>query len=48
MAMRVKDRGIWQHYTWKDYCEKVKDLCLGMVSLGFERDHVTVEYLKRL
>lgn len=39
MAMRVKDRGIWQPYTWKDYYEKVKDLCLGMVSLGLERDH---------
>jgi len=39
MAMRVKDRGIWQHYTWKDYYEKVQDLCLGMVSLGLEPDH---------
>lgn len=34
MAMRVKDRGIWQHYTWKDCYAKVRDLCLGMVSLG--------------
>ena len=25
-AMRVKDRGIWQHYTWKDCYEKVTDL----------------------
>lgn len=39
MAMRVKDRGIWQHYTWKDCYEKVRDLCLGMVSLGLERGH---------
>ncbi len=36
MAMRVKDRGIWQQYTWKDYHEKVRDLCLGMISLGLE------------
>jgi long-chain acyl-CoA synthetase len=37
MAMRVKDRGIWQRITWKDYYEKVRDLCLGMVSLGLKR-----------
>lgn len=36
IAMRVKDRGIWQSYTWKDYLEKVRDLCLGMISLGLE------------
>ncbi|MCP4749256.1 MAG: long-chain fatty acid--CoA ligase [Proteobacteria bacterium] len=35
-AMRVKDRGIWQSYTWKDYLDKVRDLCLGMVRLGLE------------
>ena len=35
-AMRVKDRGIWQRYTWKDYFEKVSCLCLGMISLGLE------------
>jgi len=39
MAMRVKDRGIWQHYTWKDCYDKVRDLCLGMVSLGLEPGH---------
>ena len=38
-AMRVKDRGIWQHYTWKDCYEKVTDLCLGLVSLGLEPGH---------
>lgn len=37
IAMRVKDRGIWQRITWKDYYEKVRDLCLGMVSLGLKR-----------
>jgi long-chain acyl-CoA synthetase len=34
IAMRVKDRGIWQHFTWKDYYEKVKYFSLGLVSLG--------------
>jgi len=37
-AMRVKERGIWQHYTWKDYYEKVKWLSLGLISLGLQPD----------
>jgi long-chain acyl-CoA synthetase len=41
--MRVKDRGIWKEYTWEDYYEKVKGLCLGMISLGLERgDKVSI------
>ena len=30
IAMRVKDRGIWQRFTWKDYYEKVKYFSLGL------------------
>lgn len=37
IAMRVKDRGVWQSYTWKDYFERVRDLCLGMTTLGLRR-----------
>ena len=37
IAMRVKDRGIWQHFTWKDYYEKVKYFSLGLISLGLKR-----------
>ncbi len=37
IAMRVKDRGIWQHFTWKDYYEKVKYFSLGLISLGLQR-----------
>ena len=37
VAMRVKDRGIWQSYTWEDYYEKVKYFSLGLMSLGLER-----------
>ena len=36
IAMCMKNRGIWQRYTWKDYYEKVKYLSLGLISLGFE------------
>ena len=35
-AMCMKDRGIWQRYSWKDYYEKIKHFSLGMVNLGFE------------
>jgi len=37
IAMRVKDRGIWQRFTWKDYYERVKYFSLGLVSLGVKR-----------
>ncbi len=43
MAMRVKDRGIWQSYTWEDYYEKVKGFSLGLMKLGLERgDKVSI------
>ena len=36
-AMREKDRGIWQAWTWHDYAEHVRDLALGLAALGFKR-----------
>jgi len=36
IAMRHKDLGIWQEYSWKDYYENVKRFALGLKSLGFE------------
>lgn len=36
IAMREKDRGIWKSYTWRDYGEKVRNLCLFLVSLGMK------------
>lgn len=43
VAMRVKDRGIWQEYTWQEYYEKVKYLSLGLVSLGLRhQDKVSI------
>jgi long-chain acyl-CoA synthetase len=35
-AIRYKNRGIWQPYTWKDYYINVKQLALGLLSLGLE------------
>ena len=37
VAIRQKDFGIWQEYTWKESYENVRDLGLGLVSLGLER-----------
>ncbi|MFH1350910.1 MAG: AMP-binding protein [Pseudomonadota bacterium] len=37
VAMREKEFGIWIPYTWRDYYENVKNLCLGMVSLGLKK-----------
>lgn len=36
-AMREKDRGIWQSFTWSDARGEVRDLALGLASLGFRR-----------
>lgn len=37
VAIREKDYGIWQSYTWSQYLEQVKDFALGLASLGFKR-----------
>src|SRR5680860_1713122 len=34
-AMRYKHYGIWHSYSWEGYLSKVKDLALGLKSLGF-------------
>ncbi len=36
-ALREKDRGIWQQWTWADYLEHVRAIALGLVGLGFQR-----------
>ncbi len=37
VAMREKEFGIWKPYTWQDYYENVKYLCLGMIQLGLKK-----------
>jgi long-chain acyl-CoA synthetase len=37
-AMREKDYGIWQSYSWQDYLDQVKDFALGLAALGFRRN----------
>jgi long-chain acyl-CoA synthetase len=36
-AIREKDRGIWQTYSWSEYRDHVRDFALGLASLGFAR-----------
>jgi long-chain acyl-CoA synthetase len=36
-AMREKNRGIWQSYTWQQYHALVRDFALGLAALGFRR-----------
>jgi long-chain acyl-CoA synthetase len=36
-AIREKDRGIWQTWSWRQYLDQVRDLALGLASLGFRR-----------
>jgi long-chain acyl-CoA synthetase len=35
-ALREKDLGIWQPYSWKRYWEEVRDLSLGLAAAGFQ------------
>jgi len=37
IAIREKDLGIWQSYSWLDYYENTKKFALGLASLGFQR-----------
>src|SRR5687768_7643685 len=37
-AMREKDCGIWQAWTWHDYHDRVRNLALGLAALGFKRE----------
>jgi len=36
-AIREKDRGIWQTWTWLQYHDQVRDFALGLASLGLRR-----------
>src|SRR5271167_2230179 len=36
-ALREKDRGIWQTYSWARYCQEVRGFALGLAAHGFRR-----------
>ena len=37
VAMREKDLGIWQSWTWQQYADEVRWLACGLATLGFRR-----------
>ncbi len=37
VALREKEFGIWQEYTWEDYHRHVRDFSLGLMALGLAR-----------
>jgi long-chain acyl-CoA synthetase len=37
VALREKEFGIWQSFTWKAYLDHVRDFSLGLVALGLQR-----------
>jgi long-chain acyl-CoA synthetase len=41
VAIREKDYGIWQAYTWRDYFDEARLIALGLASLGFTRGDKT-------
>jgi long-chain acyl-CoA synthetase len=41
VAIREKDYGIWQSYTWSEYLEQARLIALGLASLGFARGDKT-------
>ncbi len=41
VAIREKDYGIWQSYTWSDYLAQARLIALGLASLGFDRGDKT-------
>ena len=45
VAIREKDLGIWQSYTWSEYLEQARLIALGLAALGFSRGDKTAVVL---
>ncbi len=37
VAIREKEKGIWQQWTWSQYLQETRDFALGLVALGFDK-----------
>ena len=40
VALREKEFGIWNEFTWSDYNDRVREMALGLISLGVARGEV--------
>lgn len=38
VALREKEKGIWQEWTWAQYLQEVRDFANGLAALGFQAD----------
>ena len=47
MAMREKDLGIWQSWTWREAKAEVEALALGLAALGLARGQAGVRVRER-
>ena len=36
-AIREKELGIWQSWTWHQYCDEIRALACGLAAMGFSR-----------
>jgi long-chain acyl-CoA synthetase len=41
VAIREKQYGIWQSFTWTEYLARARRIALGLAALGFQRDDKT-------
>ncbi len=37
LALRVKERGLWRRYSWKDYFDHARLVAIGLRALGFAK-----------
>ena len=37
VAIREKEKGIWQQWTWAQYLDEVRTLALGLMTIGLEK-----------
>ncbi|GAA4415104.1 long-chain fatty acid--CoA ligase [Quisquiliibacterium transsilvanicum] len=40
VAMREKEFGVWNEFTWSDYRDRVREIALGLLALGVKRGEV--------
>jgi long-chain acyl-CoA synthetase len=45
IAIREKEYGIWQQFSWQDYYDKMKSFGLGLVSLGLQEGNIVAMIL---
>ena len=42
VALREKDFGVWNSYTWNDYYKQVQKVALGLSRIGLQKEEVVI------